>query len=80
MLIIYLTGVSLKLKHTQMKNEKKTITIPKRDYISPAVEVTLVEMEGGIATSSAVVQPGGDTGTPVVKGWEEDDKSQTWEL
>jgi hypothetical protein len=37
-------------------------------------------MEGGIATSSAVVQPGGDTGTPVVKGWEEDDKSQTWEL
>lgn len=26
-----------------MKNEKETITIPKRDYIKSAVEITLVE-------------------------------------
>lgn len=43
----------------------------KRAYITPTLEVTIIEMEQGIAAGSATVKPGNLSGT-VSHEWETD--------
>ncbi len=43
----------------------------KRAYIAPTLEVTIIEMEQGIAAGSATVKPGNLSGT-VSHEWETD--------
>ncbi|WP_407488560.1 hypothetical protein [Elizabethkingia anophelis] len=63
-----------------MMKETENIT-EKQSYIPPSVEVTVVEMETGIAAGSASLVPGGaNPNTPDVKGWEEENISQDIEF
>lgn len=51
----------------------------KKRYLSPKIEhVYLVELEMGIATSSATVVPGDANNTPSVTEWEEVKNEQNW--
>lgn len=43
-----------KMKNTHNRDEKKH---DKKPYISPALEVTIIEMEFGLAINSAAVMP-----------------------
>ncbi|KFC34501.1 hypothetical protein HZQ67_01495 [Elizabethkingia anophelis] len=60
--------------------ETENIT-EKQSYTPPSVEVTVVEMEAGIAAGSASLVPGGTgANTPDVEGWEEENISQDIEF
>ncbi|WP_337084505.1 hypothetical protein [Elizabethkingia anophelis] len=64
-----------------MKNEETRNITKRQDYIPPSVEVTVVEMEAGIAAGSASLVPGGtNPNTPDVEGWEEENISQDLEF
>jgi hypothetical protein len=54
------------------KNQKKR-------YIAPKIELAyIVQLETGIAASSATITPGETTNTPVVTDWEEKKNEQNW--
>lgn len=57
------------------KKSKKT----KKSYIAPKLELAyVVELETGIAASSATLMPGETNNIPVVTDWDEKKNEQNW--
>lgn len=54
-----------------MKKNEVIINQPKLPYVPPVIEVTLIEMESGIATGSATTVPS-NINKEVMDEWEED--------
>ena len=52
------------------KNE--TFNCEKKDYVPPEFDVTVVEMENGIASASGILQTGNNNNIPSVKDWEDE--------
>lgn len=52
----------------------------KKQYIPPTINVTIFELEEGIATTSTQLQIGGNTGTPEVTDWVEKKDEQFWDF
>ncbi|WP_407483868.1 hypothetical protein [Elizabethkingia meningoseptica] len=52
--------------------KKKTLNCEKKDYVPPEFEVTVVEMENGIASASGILQTGNNNNIPSVKDWEDE--------
>lgn len=58
-----------------MRDNKKL----KKNYIAPKIELAyIIELETGIAASSATVTPGGTNNAPVVTDWEEKKDEHNW--
>ncbi|MCT3919065.1 hypothetical protein HZP98_05205 [Elizabethkingia anophelis] len=60
-----------------MKNEmnnNKAIQ-KKKPYMTPALEVTIIEMEQGIAAGSASVRPTDSLNSPIREEWNDEDQS-----
>ncbi|WP_294346677.1 hypothetical protein [Sphingobacterium sp.] len=65
------------MKISNRKTKKNEST--KKKYVAPKIELVLhVDMEESIATSSAIVIPGGTTNTPQVTDWEERKIEKDW--
>ncbi len=69
-----------KLQEEKMNHDitSENNNLVKRAYIAPSIDVQIVYMEQGIANSSATAKPGGDTNTPTIEDWDEQEDVQNW--
>ncbi|MCT3763889.1 hypothetical protein [Elizabethkingia anophelis] len=57
----------------EMNNNK--VTQKKRAYLAPTLEVTIIEMEQGIAAGSASVRPSDQFNNRAKEEWNDEDQS-----
>lgn len=56
--------------NSQIMKKNNTTREMKEKYVFPAIEVDIIEMKYGIATSSAVVKPRKPGGADIEEEWE----------
>ncbi|PVH25158.1 hypothetical protein [Sphingobacterium corticibacter] len=59
-------------------NKEITRAVPKRNYLSPSIAITIVAMESALAAGSTVIITIENNNTPYVVEWEERQSEQTW--
>lgn len=52
----------------------------RKNYISPTIVTTIIEMEHSIATSSAQMIPGSNNATPEVEDWVKKEDEKYWDF
>ncbi|AMR40349.1 hypothetical protein A4C56_02755 [Elizabethkingia anophelis] len=66
-------------KHTTLMEEKNKQMVGLKEYLSPQIDVLIVEMENGIAAGSATTVPT-DTNQQIQEDWDSESSNQqiTW--